>query len=71
MTTVFVATEETQVLGVYLTRAKAEACCDEWSASAVSKQNWFRYDGAWQRDVLHVEGENHLTQRITEETVNE
>lgn len=67
---VFVAAEEAQVLGVYSTKERAQAACDEWSKGAVDRGNWHRYDGAWQREVLHVKGENWLTQRVTEAEVD-
>ena len=68
---VFVAAEEAKVLGVYSTREKAQAACNEWSKGAVDWGNWCRFDGAWQREVLYVKGENWLLQRVTEDTIDE
>ncbi len=49
MTTVYVATDGEEVLGVYTTKEAATARCDEWIDAAVEKHEWRLHDGAWQR----------------------
>jgi kynureninase len=67
---VYVATEETSVLGVYSTREMAQASCDEWASEAVERREWHRQDGAWQRYVRHLADEPRLIQRVTEVKVD-
>lgn len=55
--TVFVAAQETMVIGVFSTKEKAQAAADEWSADAVEKLRWHRYDGAWQRYIKYADSD--------------
>lgn len=51
MATVFVAQEERMVIGVYSTKEKAIAACEEWAGDDATYQSprWQRYDGKWER----------------------
>lgn len=69
MSTVFVAAQESMVLGVYTTKEKAQARCDEWAEGAEKRYPWQRYDGAW-RSYFQFEGENQLTLIVTEMEVD-
>lgn len=67
--TVFVATDETSVLGVYSTKEKAQAAADEWSQAAIEKRGWHRYDGAWQQSY-RLSDSGWLVLRVTEAEID-
>jgi hypothetical protein len=61
---VFVANDGPSVLGVYTTKERAQARCEEWVPSDGVKRPWQRYDGAWQM-YAKWEGEQMIL-RVTE-----
>lgn len=64
---VFVAAEETMVIGVFATKEKAVAACEEWAGDdAVHRASrWQRHDGKWERQFKRPDSD-WLTLYVTE-----
>lgn len=69
MSAVFVAAEERMVVGVYSTKEKAQAACEEWAEPAEWGCNWRRYDGKWER-TFKRDDSDWLTLFVTEAEVD-
>lgn len=69
MKTVFVAAQESMIVGVYSTKELAQAAADEWAREAVEGCAWHRYDGAWRRRV-RFDDSDWLELVVTESVVD-
>jgi hypothetical protein len=65
VTTVYVATDGEEVLGVYTTKEAATARCDGWIDAAVEKRAWHSRDGARQRSYRLEDGSLWATMKVT------
>jgi hypothetical protein len=66
VTTVYVATDGEEVLGVYTTKEVATTRCDEWITNAVEKHEWRRHNGAWERCYWLEDGSLRAIVRVSE-----
>ena len=68
---VFVAQEETMLIGIYKTKERAVVACEEWACGdAEFRAPWHRYDGKWERQFKRPDSD-WLFLYVTEADVEE